>query len=209
MLKTNQLSFQYQGNETQFSFPNIFCESKETLLVLGKSGVGKTTLLHLLGGLLVPTQGEIWIKDTNLSTLRGSALDRFRGQHIGMVFQQPHFIQSLTVAENLNLAQSVAHKKVDKTRTQNLLAQLDIAHRAQARAQDMSIGEQQRANIARALINQPSLLLADEPTSALDDENCELVIQLLEQQAIAHNVALVIVTHDTRLKAYFKHHIEL
>jgi ABC-type lipoprotein export system ATPase subunit len=209
MLKTNQLSFQYQGNETQFSFPNIFCESKETLLVLGKSGVGKTTLLHLLGGLLVPTQGEIWIKDTNLSTLRGSALDRFRGQHIGMVFQQPHFIQSLTVAENLNLAQSVAHKKVDKTRTQNLLAQLDIAHRAQARANDMSIGEQQRANIARALINQPSLLLADEPTSALDDENCELVIQLLEQQAIAHNVALVIVTHDTRLKAYFKHHIEL
>jgi ABC-type lipoprotein export system ATPase subunit len=209
MLKTNQLSFQYQGNETQFSFPNIFCESKETVLILGKSGVGKTTLLHLLGGLLMPTQGEIWIQDTNLATLKGSALDRFRGQHIGMVFQQPHFIQSLTVTENLNLAQSVAHKKIDKIHTQNLLEQLDIAHRAQARANDMSVGEQQRANIARALINRPALLLADEPTSALDDENCELVIQLLEKQAIAHKVALVIVTHDTRLKAYFNNHIQL
>ena len=209
MLKTNQLSFQYQGNTNVFSFPDIACKSNETMLVLGKSGVGKTTLLHLLAGLLVPKQGEIWIDDTNFAQLSGSKRDRFRGQSIGIVFQQPHFIQALTIAENLNLAQSVAGQKVDKKRTISLLEQLDIAHRANARANEMSMGEQQRANIARALINAPKLLLADEPTSALDDENCALVVQLLEQQAQIQGSALVVVTHDLRLKNYFQQHVQL
>ena len=162
--------------------------------------MGKTTLLHLLGGLLTTQHGSVHIQDTDINKLSGSDLDAFRGRNIGIIFQQNHFVDALSVIENVILAQSLAGNKTDKNAAQNLLTRLNIGHKAKSNIKDLSQGEKQRVAIARALINQPRLILADEPTSALDDQNCTEVLNLLHEQAKAAGSALVIVTHDTRLK---------
>lgn len=199
MLQTNQLNFSYD-KKNQFQFPDIKCGAGENWLLLGQSGSGKTTLLHLLAGLLHPTSGKVEIGGTDTSTLSAGELDRFRGNKIGIVFQKPHFIKSLTVGENLALAQKLAGQPVDNQRIMDLLARLNIGEKINKKPQNLSQGEQQRASIARAVINRPALILADEPTSALDDLNTKEVIDLLEEQAAEVNATLLIVTHDSRLK---------
>ncbi len=208
MLETKNLSHQYNKSQ-KFNFPDISCQPSETLLVLGSSGVGKTTLLHILAGILKPTEGKVIIDNTTLYSQGSNALDTFRGQNIGLVFQKPHFVQAVSARENLVLAQSMAEQKVDKQRIDQLLSSLNISTRASAKTHTMSQGEQQRLSIARALVNNPKLILADEPTSALDDKNCNEVVELLLKQAETVNAALVIVTHDSRLKNIFSNHIEL
>ena len=208
MLTTKNLTFQYADAKTMI-FPDIDLKRGEQGLLLGQSGSGKTTLLHLLGGLLSPKSGTIQINDQNLSILRGSALDNFRGKNIGIVFQTAHFIRSLTVEENLMVAQQLSGNKIDKLLVFSFLQKLNLSHKLKSKPNELSIGEAQRANIARALINAPSLILADEPTSALDDKNAEEVIKLLEQQAAEVNATLLIVTHDGRLKSYFNNQISL
>ena len=147
--------------------------------------------------------------DTDIAQLKGSSLDQFRGQHIGIIFQTAHFVKALTVEENLILAQQLAGVKIDKSRIIHILDKLNLAHKLKSKPNDLSVGEQQRVAIARALINRPSVILADEPTSALDDKNTEEVIQLLEQQAAEVGATLLIVTHDGRLKNYFKNQIDI
>lgn len=208
MLSTNQLQFSYSGGST-FSFPDIACERGSHWLLLGQSGSGKTTFLHLLGGLLSPSKGEILLEDTNMARLAGPALDRFRGRHIGIIFQRSHFVNSLTVGENLALAQHLAGFTPDYGRIGKLLDRLNVGQKINKRTDRLSVGEQQRVAIARALVNSPELILADEPTSALDDENCDQVLQLLEEQASAVKATLLIVTHDGRLKDKFANQIRL
>ena len=203
MLRTNQLQYTYNKSDKTLVFPDLDCAAGETTLILGQSGVGKTTLLHLLAGILQTQAGNIVVNNQDLTKLKGSVLDKFRGQHIGIVFQQAHFVQSITIFENLCLAQSVANHPIDKTYIRELLSQMNISERANARPSELSVGELQRASIARAMVNKPTLILADEPTSALDDLNCEAVMDLLVQQANAQQAALVIVTHDMRLKNRF------
>lgn len=207
MIETKNLSFSYPG--LHFKFPDISCSKGEVLLVTGSSGKGKTTLLHLLGGLQQPSSGNIYIDGTDITTMSTSKLDQFRGSKIGIIFQQPHFIASLNILQNLELAPSLANKKVDPATAKQLLEQLSIADQAFKKPSKLSQGQLQRASIARALMNQPSLLLADEPTSSLDDANCEVVANLLAEQASKNNAALIIVTHDQRLKQLFHQIIEL
>ncbi len=199
MLRTENLSYKYK-NGNAFTFPDFSCESNNALLLLGQSGVGKTTLLHLLAGLMKPKNGKIEINGQDMTSLSSGALDTFRGKNIGIVFQQNHFVKSLNVIENLILAQSMAGNPVDKSACQNLLDQLNIGEKANKRIHKLSQGERQRVAIARALVNRPKILLADEPTSALDDENCKAVMHLLQNQAKQYNTALIVVTHDNRLK---------
>ncbi len=208
MLETRQLQFSYDS-KSNLQFPDLTCAKGEQWLLLGQSGSGKTTLLHLLGGLLSPQKGNIKINDTDISILRGSALDHFRGQNIGIIFQTAHFVRALTVEENLLLAQQLAGNKQDKVLVHNFLQKLNLSHKLKSKPDELSVGEAQRVNVARALINNPSVILADEPTSALDDHNAEEVIQLLESQAKEANATLLIVTHDGRLKNYFKNQIQL
>lgn len=207
MIESKNLTFSYPG--LPFHFPDISCKKGEVLLVRGSSGKGKTTLLHLLGGLQQPTSGTISINGTTITALSTMKLDQFRGAQIGIIFQQPHFVASLNILQNLELASSLANKKIDTVKAKQLLAQLVIEDQAFKKPSKLSQGQLQRASIARALMNQPSLLLADEPTSSLDDANCEAVASLLAEQAAKNNAALIIVTHDQRLKQLFHQSIEL
>ncbi len=208
MLQSRGLTFSYDKHRS-FSFPDIECKTGEQCLLLGESGSGKTTLLHVLGGLRKPTAGSVMVQEQDITKMTGAALDRFRGRHIGIIFQQSHFVTSLTIRENLQLAQKFANLPVDDEKILQILNRLNIGDRSEAKPQRLSVGEQQRASICRALINGPDLILADEPTSALDDSNCEEVVNLLQDQAAREGATLMIVTHDTRLKTRFSHQIEL
>jgi len=207
-LSSTDLSFAFVGGKPMH-FPDIVCSKGEDLLILGQSGTGKTTLLHLLAGLRKPTKGNISLAGRELSTLSGSRLDKFRGIHVGIVFQTPHFVKSLTVWENLMLPAYFSGTKPDKGRANELLTRLGIDHKKNANPGSLSIGEQQRLGIARALIHKPAVVFADEPTSALDDTNTLAVIQLLKETAADSKSALVIVTHDNRLKTHFQNIIIL
>jgi len=191
------------------TFPDVHCAERDQLLLLGQSGSGKTTLLHLLCGMLQPAAGEIEINGQILRQLNERELDQFRGRNFGIVFQKSHFIQSLTVLENLAMPAFLAGEKFDAAAGRALLDQLGIGHKATERPRNLSIGEQQRVGIARALIHRPAIVLADEPTSALDDESTEAVISLLEAQAAEAGATLVIVTHDQRLKDRYARRVEL
>lgn len=208
MLKSEALTFHYNSGP-DLAFPDIHCKRGEHWLLLGQSGSGKTTLLNLLAGLRTPKSGTILVGDTAINQLSASKLDQFRGQHIGIIFQQSHFIRALTVEENLQLAQKLAGLKIDSNKIKTMLDRLNIGHKLKSKTKDLSVGEQQRVAIARALINEPFVILADEPTSALDDVNTSQVIQLLKEQAQVANATLVIVTHDNRLKVQFEKQIQL
>lgn len=208
MLQTKNLKFSYDGKKF-IDFPDINCQKGEEWLLLGQSGSGKTTLLHLLGGLRKPKYGEVIIDGKNITSLSSTALDAFRGQKIGIVFQKPYFVRALTVEENLLLAQQLAGVDVDSKHIIYLLNKLNVGHKLKSKTDNLSEGEKQRVAIARALVNRPAVILADEPTSALDDKNCQEVIELLEKQAEEANATLLIVTHDGRLKDLVKNQIQL
>lgn len=208
VLLSEKINFQYK-NGPAFSFPDISCANSENLLLLGESGKGKTTLLHLLSGLLSPTNGKVLIDGTDLYSLSSKERDRFRGENIGIVFQTPHFVESLTVLDNLLLPAFFTGKSIDKAKAISFLDRLNIADKKNKKNNQLSVGEQQRVAIARALMNEPKVLLADEPTSALDDKNASEVITLLEEQAKLSDAALIIVTHDNRLQARFSNKIVL
>jgi len=208
MIETKDIAYSYD-NSHHLTFPDLKCEANDILLLIGKSGVGKTTLLHLIGGLMKSSSGYVKINDTSLNDLDRSAMDRFRGQHIGIIFQNAHFIKSISVIENLMLAQSLAGRKTDHSHCMKLLDRLGIGYKARKRTDSLSQGEKQRLSIARAIVNNPDVILADEPTSALDDDNCIEVLKILEAQARDIGAALIIVTHDSRLKDRINNQIEL
>ena len=207
MIQTKKLNFKY-NDQAAFSFPDISLGKNENLLIIGSSGIGKTTLLHLLAGLLQSDSGSINLYGQDISKLTQYELDRFRGQNIGIVFQKPHFVNSLTVKENLQLAQYLGNK-VNQGRIDDILSSLNILDKKNKNPKKLSQGEKQRACIAMAIVNSPKLILADEPTSSLDDENCDRVIKLLKKQASEFNAQLVVITHDNRLKKHFKKSIKL
>ena len=207
MIKTESLKFSYDGNK-YFDFPDINLDFGENLLIIGNSGIGKTTLLHLLAGILKPESGSINISGTDISKFSDTELDKFRGDNIGIVFQKPHFISSLTINENLKLAKYLSPSKTSGD-AKKILESLNIKDKYQQKPNQLSEGEKQRASIALALINSPSLILADEPTSSLDDFNCDNVIKLLKTQAKDHKAQLIVITHDARLKKHFKNNLNL
>jgi putative ABC transport system ATP-binding protein len=178
-------------------------------LVLGPSGCGKTTLLHIVAGLIRPTEGEVEVSGESLRRLDGSRLDRWRGATIGIVLQALHLVKHLSVRDNLRLAQYMAHVPQDDVRIADTLAALGMADKAARRPSELSQGEQQRVAIARGVVNRPKLLLADEPTANLDDAAAATVVDLLAEQAARHGATLVVATHDARVKGKFRERLEL
>ncbi|GAB3576987.1 ABC transporter ATP-binding protein [Spirosoma luteolum] len=208
MLATHQLTFAY-GPSRQFAFPDVHCANREALLILGRSGTGKTTFLHLLALLLTPRTGSVVIGQTDITKLSPAQTAAFRAQHLGIIYQKPHFVSSLSVLDNLLMANYLAGKPQDKQRARELAGQLGFADQLTKKTNQLSQGEQQRVSIARAVMNQPDVILADEPTSSLDDENTDRVISLLRQQSGQIGASLIVVTHDQRLKDAFDNRINL
>lgn len=203
MITTRDLTFRYRAGEAIFRFPDISLASGEHLLILGESGVGKTTLLHLLAGLLRPLNGEITLEDVPISGLSERKMDRFRGGNIGLVFQKNHAIRSLNVQENLRARLFFSRKNMPKSVVADLLEELGLADCRHKKTTELSEGQLQRLGIAMAVVHAPRIILADEPTSSLDDTNCTTVIDLLMGQARANNANLVVITHDHRIKPFF------
>lgn len=208
MISTKNITFSYNKDQN-FIMPDLFCQAGSTILVTGNSGKGKTTYLHILAGMLQPNSGEILIDNIDFTNLKGSKADKFRGKNIGVVFQKSHFIASLSVLENLEMASWLATGKKHTKRAKELLNKLYILEQAHKQPSQLSVGQQQRVSIARALMNEPKVLLADEPTSSLDDKNADNVIELLESLSKEYKAALIIVTHDSRIKAKFTNQITM
>ena len=208
MITTSNLSHQYP-NQTTLDFPTFTIDKQAQALIVGASGCGKTTLLHLLAGFLKVTAGKVVVNNVDYSTLSNTAVDKFRAQTIGYVPQQPLFVKSLTVREQLLLVGQFTQQKQAKDKADELLEKLGLSLHANKSVALLSGGEQQRLSIAMALMNEPELILADEPTSSLDDTNCENVLALLKEYAAEVSATLVVVTHDNRLRPHFDKIIEL
>ena len=178
---------------------NLEVDAGEVVAVLGRSGSGKSTLLHLLGALDKPDQGRILIANEDLTKQQPHALARTRLRHVGFIFQAFHLIEELSGEENVLVPTRLpGAKKGGERRAKNLIAELGLHNIADRRPHELSGGEQQRFAIARALVNDPELVLADEPTGNLDQENGAAVLDLLRR--LEHR-AVVIVTHEPQAAA--------
>ena len=204
MISIKSVAHSYNGT-SKISFKDWEINEGEQWLLLGESGSGKTTLLHILTGILKPSNGDVNIDNTSIYNLSSKELDQFRGRNIGIIFQRPHLIKSMTIEENLQLAQSFANLQVDNHRIEEVLTSLDISSKKKAYPSELSQGQLQRISIARAVINKPALLIADEPTSSLDDKNASAVLKLLLEQSGINQATLVVATHDKRVKDAFTH----
>jgi len=169
--------------------------------IVGPSGSGKSTLLGLLAGLDAPTSGQIVIDGTDITRLDEDALARLRGEKIGFVFQFFHLVPSLTAVENISVPMEIAGRRDAMARATQLIAEVGLADRAHHYPSQLSGGEQQRIAIARALANDPPIVLADEPTGNLDSGTGRIILDLLLNVRRTRGATLVLVTHDAELAA--------
>lgn len=198
-LKIRGLEFGY-GKEPLLEIDELQIQKGEHLAVIGPSGCGKTTFMHLVSGLIRPQVGTIEIQGCNITRLKEWEMDRFRGRSIGVVFQRLHLLSAISVLSNLLLAQRLARMTPDKKKAMKLLDRLGIAAQAHSLPAILSQGQAQRAAIARAVIHNPSLVIGDEPTSALDKASAADAIQLIKELSESVGFALLIVTHDERVR---------
>jgi putative ABC transport system ATP-binding protein len=185
---------------------SLALEAGEFVAILGPSGSGKTTLLSILGGLLTPTVGEVRIGGRSLRGMKSAQLTEIRARRVGFVFQTHNLVPYLTALENLEiiggmLAGNPGASEL-RRRSRGLLEELGLEDRTGHLPATLSVGERQRVAVARALLNEPSVLLVDEPTASLDTERGEEVVAMLAAQATQRRVAVVMVTHDQRMAAH-------
>jgi putative ABC transport system ATP-binding protein len=178
-----------------FKMPELTIASKERILIKGPSGTGKTTLLHLLAGLYTPQFGEILWDGKSITELSENQISHLRKKNMSLIFQNLNLLPYLTAAENLELV------GLQSTEALEMLAAVGLKEKSTSRTQSMSLGEQQRTAVARALGQKPAVILADEPTSSLDDKNAEQVMKLLVEGS--HMPSVVMVSHDHRVEKYF------
>ena len=207
-IDVTDLSFSY-GDRRVVDLGRFELAKGASLAVIGPSGCGKTTLLHLLAGLIRPDAGRIHVLGQDLSELSDTALDRFRGRSIGLVFQRFHLLPALNVRENTLLAMKLARSKPDSEKVEELFHRLGLEGLERHKPSMLSQGQAQRVAIARALVHGPPIVMADEPTSALDDGNAAEAIELLRESVAAAGAALLVVTHDQRVRGLLDSELEL
>ena len=210
-LDMDGVSYRYQsGSEPALIVDRLILEPHEQVVVTGRSGCGKSTLLHLIAGLMKPTTGSISVAGVDLGRLRGSKMDQFRGRHIGMVFQTFHLLQGFSVLENVLAALMFSDipRSKHRPRAFELIETLGI-NMPDARIHELSVGQQQRVAVARAIACSPSLVLADEPTAALDPEYTGVAMDLLQGACRTIGAALLCVTHEMSIVDRFDRHESL
>ena len=191
------------GTLTVLDIASLQIAMGEQVALIGQSGGGKTTLLHLIAGLLVPDHGSIRIDGTELTRLSEQGRDRFRAGTIGYVFQTFNLLPAFTALENVRLGMTFGRGRHETARAEELLDRVGLSDRAGYRPSQLSVGQQQRVAIARSLAGKPKILLADEPTANVDPVSAETVLELIRETCREENVALLLVTHDMRIASTF------
>jgi putative ABC transport system ATP-binding protein len=183
--------------------PRLVVGRGEQVVIRGRSGSGKTTLLNVIAGLATPDAGRIVIRETDVTRLPEAVRDLFRARHIGFVFQTFNLLPGFSALENVLLGMTFTGQRTDPRRATDLLGRVGLGHRLTHKPAALSVGEQQRVAVARALVNRPELLLADEPTANIDPAHQQQVIDLLREVCRAENVAMLLVTHSDEVAAQF------
>ena len=220
LIELSNLGFAWPGQDELLDIPAFHLQRGERVFLKGPSGSGKTTLLGLLGGVQKPQRGSIQVLGQELSRLSAGARDRFRVDHTGYIFQQFNLLPFLSVRENVELPCHFSGLRAQRARQRHgsvgqaaaaLLAHLGLGQPGllQRRADELSIGQQQRVAAARALIGQPELVIADEPTSALDADAREAFLQLLFDECREAGSSLLFVSHDQSLARLFDRSLSL
>lgn len=176
----------------------------EQVVIRGRSGCGKTTLLHSIAGLTTVDSGKVIVKGFDVATRAEVVRDRFRARNIGYVFQTFNLLQAFTALENVMLGMTFTGRPRSREQAIKVLDQVGLSHRLHHKPSALSVGEQQRVAVARALVNQPVLLLADEPTANVDPGHQQQVIDLLRETCREHEVAMILVTHATEVSDQFE-----
>jgi putative ABC transport system ATP-binding protein len=183
--------------------PEFSVDAGEQVVLVGRSGCGKTTLLHVIAGIGRPTTGRVKIDGWDIALMAESEVDQFRAERIGYVFQTFNLLPSFTALENVLLGMTFGRVRPERERAKSLLKRVGLEHRLTHKPPMLSVGEQQRVAVARALANRPQLILADEPTANVDVGNQQQIIDLLQQTCEEEKVALIIVTHAPEVAEQF------
>jgi ABC-type lipoprotein export system ATPase subunit len=184
--------------------PAFSVASGEQMVLVGKSGSGKTTLLHVIAGITRPDSGQVLIDGIDIVPLSEGGVDRVRADRLGYVFQTFNLLPGFSAYENVLLGMTFARGRKDPARARHLLDRVGLSHRATHKPAALSVGEQQRVAVARALANKPSLLLADEPTANIDPRNQQKIIDLIRETCREEGVSLIIVTHSMEVAGQFE-----
>jgi ABC-type lipoprotein export system ATPase subunit len=203
VLEVDNLAFRYAARPGagdapwELRVPSLRLEPGEQVLMVSPSGAGKSTLLNLIAGLLDPASGTVSVRGQNIHALRGAARDAFRGRHVGMIFQTFNLLVGFSAVENVMAALLFAGvpEREHRAKAAAMLERLGVP-RIDAPVEDMSVGQQQRVAVARALVVGPALVLADEPTASLDPANARAALDLIQSACRDANAALLCVSHD-------------
>lgn len=216
VIELQQLKFRWQGQtQDTLNIPELTVQQGEHAFLRGSSGSGKTTLLNLLAGILPPASGEIKLLNQSLGTMNARQRDRFRADHMGVIFQQFNLLPYLSMLENVLLpchfsARRKQQAGVMRDSAEQLLDHLRLDQQLRQRpVTELSVGQQQRVAVARALIGKPEIIIADEPTSALDADTRNDFLRLLFSEADAQGSTILFVSHDPHIARHFPRIIEL
>ena len=199
MLICENISFAIDGSKL-ISDINLKIQPQKDLLITGPSGIGKTSLLSMLCGLQKPTQGNVKYNDINLYDMSENKIDDFRGKELGIVFQNFNLINSFTIKQNLDIANTVS-KQNNNDQLYDLLQRVGLAEKSHLQVSKLSVGEKQRLAVARAFIGKPKWIFCDEPTSSLDNKNTDVIINLIKEESLRCKASLILITHDTRVQS--------
>lgn len=212
ILRVEQCSKIYGTKETQvvaLDQVSLSISAGEFVAIVGPSGSGKSTLLHILGGVDTPTSGKVYVNNTSIYDLNETQLAIFRRRHLGLIYQFYNLIPILNVKENVLLPAALDHQKISDDRFNDLMKTLAIDDRLTHLPNQLSGGQQQRVSIARALINQPSIILADEPTGNLDRKNSDEIIHLLRLANQKYKQTIILITHDESIARHADRMIQI
>jgi len=206
MISFHNVIHQY-GRRPVLRIPDLDIPSGHHVGIHGESGSGKTSLLHLVSGLLTPSTGSVVVHGQTVSDLGEAARDHFRASHIGYVFQTFNLLDGFSAVDNVMLAQVFNTGRSDRGQAMSILERVGLADRASSRPSELSVGQQQRVCIARALVNDPHIVLADEPTGSLDAGTASAIMDVLQE--VAAGKTLLMVTHDRSMLGRFERTLDM